>query len=89
MSILNILGEDGSNLGQTNNSATQCGNSTTTIDVSLRSQVNAWASTDGIRLQLLCYQMLPVDPGSLRSMIFVQLAGGGSTATGNISYTAV
>ncbi|MFK8007844.1 MAG: gliding motility-associated C-terminal domain-containing protein [Saprospiraceae bacterium] len=85
----NILGEDGTVLGQTNHSATQCGNSTTTINLTA-SQFNEWASTDGF----LTINLLPnvtVDPIFAINDICPQgpPTGGSSTATANIDYTSV
>ena len=87
--FFNVLGEDGTNLGQTNNSAVQCGNSTTIITLSA-TQLNAWASTDGF----VTITLLPnatVDPIFAINDICPQgpPTGGGSTAVVNIDYTTV
>lgn len=81
-----ILGEDGTNLGQTNNSATQCGNSTTVITLSA-SQVNAWASADGF-LKITLLPNVTVNPIFGVNDI-CPIGGGGSTAVANIDYTSV
>ncbi len=84
--FFNILGEDGTDLGQTNNSAMQCGSSTTTITLSA-SQVNAWASADGfVTITLL--------PNVTVNPIFgvndiCPIGGGGSTAMANLNYTSI
>jgi len=84
-----ILGEDGMNLGQTNNSATQCGNSTTTITLSA-SQLNDWASIDGF-VTITLLPNVTVDPIFAINDICPQgpPTGGGSTAVANIDYTSV
>ncbi len=48
----NIYGEDGFLLGKTNNSPTQCGNSTTTITTLTDQQANAWGQDGNITLTL-------------------------------------
>ena len=84
-----ILGEDGTNLGQTNNSAMQCGNSTTTISLTA-SQANAWASADGF-LTITLLPNVTVDPIFAINDICPQgpPTGGGSTASATIDYTSV
>jgi len=84
--FFSILGEDGTNLGQTDFSATQCGNSTTAITLSA-SQVNAWASGDGF-LTITLLPNVTVNPIFAINDI-CPIGGGGSTATANINYSTV
>ena len=84
-----ILGEDGTSLGQTNNSPTQCGNSTTTLFLTA-SQVNAWASADGF-LTITLLPNVTVNPIFAINDICPQgpPTGGGSTASATVDYTSV
>jgi gliding motility-associated-like protein len=87
--FFDILGEDGTNLGQTDNSTVQCGSSTTILTLSA-SQVNDWASADGF----LTITLLPnqtVNPIFAINDICPQgpPTGGGSTASATIDYTSV
>lgn len=87
--FFNILGEDGTNLGQTNLSATQCGNSTTTVTLSA-SQLNGWVSTDGF-LTITLLPNVTIDPIFAINDICPQgpPTGGNSTAVASINYTSV
>lgn len=84
--FFNIIGEDGTNLGQTDYSPMQCGSSTTTITLTA-SQVNAWASTDGF-LTITLLPNVTVNPIFAVNDI-CPIGGGGSTATANLDYMTV
>jgi len=83
-----VLGEDGTTLGQTANSATQCGNSTITLPLTA-TQINTWVA-DGV----ITFTLVPnvtVDPIFAINDICPQgpPTGGGSTATGTLDYNTV
>jgi len=84
--FFNILGEDGTMLGQTNNSPMQCGNSSTAVTLTA-SQVNAWATGDGF-VTITLAPNVTVDPIFAVNDI-CPIGGGGSTAMANLAYTTV
>ena len=84
-----VFAEDGSFIGNTANSAMQCGNSTVNLVVTA-AQLNAWIANDGF----VTFNLLPnvtVDPIFAINDICPQgpPTGGGSTVTSSLQYNAV
>ena len=74
-----VLGEDGSSLGQTNNTSSQCNNSTTTIMISA-SSFNSW-TIDGV----LTITLSPNIPGGQQEQAINDICGG-SSVNASITY---
>ncbi len=83
-----VLGEDGTNWGQTANSAMQCGNSTVTLSLTA-AQINSYAADGFVTFTLV--PNVTVDPIFAINDICPQgpPTGGGSTATGTLNYNTV
>lgn len=87
--FFNIFGDDGSNLGMTNNTATQCGDITSTIMIPAATY-NAWAS-DGV-VEITLVPNIPTGQSGIFAINDIcpdgSAMGGGSEVDASLSFSA-